>query len=76
MAATTNFEIGDVNTAGNDTDVTMAYLQDEVKLNLILGLMKKSKSLHLILCALVFLLVFITKRYSLWTIHKTLAVAS
>lgn len=37
MAATTNLEIGAVNTAGNDTDVTMAYLQDEVTLNSIFG---------------------------------------
>lgn len=36
MAATTNFDIGAVvNTASNYTDVAMAYLQDEVKLDFI-----------------------------------------
>lgn len=38
MAATTTFEIGAVvNTASNYTDVTMAYLQDEVMLDFIFG---------------------------------------
>lgn len=49
MAATTTFEIGaGVNTASNYTDVTMAYLQDEVMFDFIFGF-DGEKSLHLIL---------------------------
>lgn len=41
-AATTTFEIGPaVNTAGNYTDVAMAYLQDEVGIDFIFGLSRK-----------------------------------
>lgn len=42
MAATTTFEIGPaVNTAGNYTDVAMAYLQDEVGIDFMFGLSRK-----------------------------------
>lgn len=55
MATTTNFESGAVvNTAGDYTDAAMAYLQDEVKFDLISGLVEKSKSLHLICVPLYF----------------------
>lgn len=42
MAATTTFEISPAGkTAGNYTDVAMAYLQDEVRFDFILGLSRK-----------------------------------
>lgn len=42
MAAATTFEIGPAgNTAGSYTDAAMAYLQDEVSFDCILGLSRK-----------------------------------
>lgn len=42
MAATTTFAIGPAGkTAGNYTEVAMAYLQDEVRFDFILGVSRK-----------------------------------